>query len=45
MAFYISQDEYDEYIAHEGRSVLDGAPGVGSGRYPLGSGEQPYQIL
>lgn len=45
MAFYISQDEYDEYIAHEGRSVLDGAPGVGSGRYPLGSGEQPYQNL
>ena len=32
----------DDYIAHIGRSKEDGAP-VGSGRYPLGSGEQPYQ--
>lgn len=32
----------DDYIAHIGRSKKDGAP-VGSGRYPLGSGEQPYQ--
>ena len=29
-------------IVHEGRSKLDGAP-VGSGRYPLGSGENPLQ--
>lgn len=27
---------------HYGRSKLDGAP-IGSGRYPLGSGEEPYQ--
>ena len=31
-----------DYLAHEGRSKRDGAP-VGSGRYPLGSGENPYQ--
>lgn len=29
-------------LMHEGRSKLDGAP-IGSGRYPLGSGEEPYQ--
>ena len=34
--------EEKDYIAHIGRSKEDGAP-VGSGRYPLGSGEQPYQ--
>ena len=28
-------------IAHYGVSVKDGAPGRGSGRYPLGSGERP----
>ena len=28
------------YLAHYGRSKLDGAP-VGSGRYPIGSGENP----
>lgn len=32
----------EEYIAHYGRSKADGAP-VGSGRYPLGSGDNPYQ--
>ena len=30
------------WLAHSGRSKLDGAP-VGSGRYPLGSGEDPFQ--
>jgi len=30
------------YLMHSGRSKVDGAP-VGSGRYPLGSGERPYQ--
>lgn len=35
---------YDEnYLMHYGVSVDDGAPGVGSGRYPKGSGENPYQ--
>jgi hypothetical protein len=33
-----------DYLAHIGRSKLDGAP-VGSGRYPYGSGDQPYQNL
>lgn len=33
----------DDYLSHEGVSVLDGAPGRGSGRYPLGSGENPNQ--
>ena len=32
----------EDYLMHEGRSKLDGAP-VGSGRYPLGSGDNPYQ--
>ena len=31
-----------DYLMHEGKSVKDGAP-VGSGRYPLGSGSNPYQ--
>ena len=34
--------EYSEYLAHYGRSRTDGAP-IGSGRYPLGSGDNPYQ--
>lgn len=38
----------DEYLGidileHYGVSVDNGAPGVGSGRYPKGSGENPYQ--
>ena len=31
-----------DYLAHYGRSKLDGAP-IGSGRFRLGSGERPYQ--
>lgn len=31
------------YLMHAGVSKLDGAPGRGSGRYPLGSGDRPYQ--
>lgn len=31
----------NEYLAHIGRSKLNGAK-VGSGRYPLGSGKNPY---
>ena len=30
---------------HYGVSARDGAPGRGSGRYPLGSGEHPFQSL
>lgn len=30
----------DDYLAHVGRSKLDGAP-IGSGRYRIGSGENP----
>ena len=30
-------------LMHYGVSVLDDAPGVGSGRFPLGSGGKPYQ--
>lgn len=37
----MSFDNYDLY--HEGVSILDGAPGRGSGRYPLGSGDKPNQ--
>lgn len=32
----------EDYLAHYGRSKLNGAK-VGSGRYRLGSGEDPYQ--
>ena len=31
-----------EFLQHYGVSKRDGAP-IGSGRYPLGSGEEPYQ--
>lgn len=37
---YIVNEE--DFLMHEGRSKRDGAP-IGSGRYPLGSGEVPYQ--
>ena len=30
-------------LMHYGVSVLDDAPGVGSGRFPLGSGDTPFQ--
>lgn len=30
-------------LMHYGKSKMDGAPGRGSGRYPLGSGEDPNQ--
>ncbi len=33
----------DDVIAHYGVGKMDGAPGRGSGRYPLGSGGNPYQ--
>lgn len=32
-----------DILMHHGVSKLDGAPGRGSGRYPLGSGKNPYQ--
>lgn len=31
------------YLIHRGVSVLNGAPGIGSGRYPLGFGDRPWQ--
>lgn len=34
----------DDELSHEGVSKKDGAK-IGSGRYPLGSGENPYQHL
>lgn len=33
----------DDILMHYGVGKLDGAPGRGSGRYPLGSGENPNQ--
>lgn len=33
----------EEILMHYGVSAKDGAPGRGSGRYPLGSGEDPNQ--
>lgn len=35
----------DDELMHYGVSAKDGAPGRGSGRFPLGSGEHPYQGL
>ena len=34
--------ETEDFLEHEGRSVLDGAP-IGSGRYRYGSGDNAYQ--
>lgn len=34
----------DAYLMHSGRSKKDGAH-IGSGRYPLGSGDRPYQRM
>lgn len=42
MYFNEIQDLDISSLAHEGRSKLDGAP-VGSGRFPLGSGDNPFQ--
>lgn len=36
-------DEEEGSLTHYGKSKMDGAPGRGSGRYPLGSGEDPNQ--
>ena len=33
----------EDILMHIGVGKLDGAPGPGSGRYPLGSGKNPYQ--
>ena len=33
----------DDFLIHYGVGQLDGAPGRGSGRYPLGSGKKPNQ--
>lgn len=38
MGYFWGQELY-----HWGRSKTNGAPGRGSGRYPLGSGDRPYQ--
>lgn len=34
-----------DFLIHFGVGVMDGAPGVGSGRYPLGSGEHANQRM
>lgn len=36
-------EEIKDCLMHYGVSVDDGAPGRGSGRFPKGSGENPYQ--
>jgi len=40
---YFGIADEDLFLEHVGRSVEDGAPGRGSGRYPLGSGKNPNQ--
>ena len=34
---------FSDYLIHYGIGKMNGSPGRGSGRYPLGSGEDPYQ--
>lgn len=36
-------NSYENVLTHYGVSKMDGAPGPGSGRYPLGSGDNPNQ--
>lgn len=36
-------DNMTDSLSHYGVSVVDGAPGRGSGRYPRGSGDEAYQ--
>ena len=38
--FYQDKPPIDE-LMHYGVGKMDGAPGPGSGRYPLGSGKNP----
>ena len=40
---YLGIADEDLFLEHVGRSKEDGAPGPGSGRYPLGSGKNPNQ--
>ena len=37
--FYDDKPSLEDVIAHYGVGKMDGAPGRGSGRYPLGSGD------
>lgn len=39
----IFQVSPNDELMHYGKSKMDGAPGRGSGRYPLGSGADPFQ--
>lgn len=39
----IFSDMSDIFLMHYGVGKMDGAPGRGSGRYPLGSGDKPNQ--
>lgn len=41
--YILGVDDSSAILAHYGVGKLDGAPGRGSGRYPLGSGENPNQ--
>lgn len=40
---YYGIDKSEANLLHYGKSKMDGAPGRGSGRYPLGSGDDPNQ--
>lgn len=40
---YHDKPPIEDVMIHYGVSVMDGAPGRGSGRYPWGSGENPKQ--
>ena len=40
---YQDKPSIEDVMIHYGVSVMDGAPGRGSGRYPWGSGENPNQ--
>ena len=41
----IFMEDFNPFLMHYGVGKLDGAPGPGSGRYPLGSGEHANQRM
>lgn len=43
MSTFYSRPLRSDELYHYGRSKLNGAPGPGSGRYPLGSGKRKFQ--
>lgn len=43
IGYFPQEEEFEASLLHFGVGKRDGAPGRGSGRYELGSGDEPYQ--